>query len=103
MTVLDSAIDVIHLKRDLQRKGVWKRINELDPESLESQLKDIAVRTKGSQNILETIVDILEKDEADVAYERGAEFDEARAEIERLAREKGGDDESDALSPVTRK
>ncbi len=90
MTVLDSAIDVIHLKRDLQKNGVWKRINDLDPETLERQLKDIAVKTKGSNNKLKTIVDILEKDEADVAYERGPEYDEARAEIERMAQEKSG-------------
>ena len=89
MTVLDSAIDVIHMKRDLQKNGVWKRINQLDPETLENQLKDIAVRTKGSNNKLQVIVDILETDEADVAYDRSPEYDEARAEIDRMAREKG--------------
>ena len=89
MTVLDSTIDVIHMKKDLKKNGVWKRINDLDPESLENQLKNIAVRTKGSQNKLNDIVNILEKDNADVAYDRGPEYDEARAEIDRLAREKG--------------
>ena len=90
MTVLDSAIDLIHMKRDLKKNGVWNRINQLDPETLENQLKDIAIKTKGSNNKLKDIVDLLEKDEADVAYDRGPEYDEARADIERVAREKGG-------------
>ena len=88
MTALDSAVDVLQMKRELEKRGVWKRINDLDEEALEDQLDAIAVRTKESSNKLETIVDMLGKDEGEVAFERGAEFDRAREEIERAAREK---------------
>lgn len=90
MTALDGAMDVLREKRELKKRGVWKRINELDEEALEDQLHDIAVGTKTSSNKLETIVNMLGKDDGEVKFERGAEFDRARAEIERKAREKVG-------------
>ncbi len=90
MTVLDSTVEVIRMKGDLQKRGVWKRINDLDEGALEDQLDAIAVRTKVSDNKLETIVAMIEKDPADVEFDRGAEFDQARAEIKRAAREKAG-------------
>ena len=90
MTALDSAVDVLQMKRELEKRGVWKRINDLDEEALEEQLDAIAVRTKESSNKLETIVNMLGKDEDEVKFERGAEFDRAREEIERAAREKEG-------------
>ena len=90
MAALDAAMDVLRNKRELEKRGVWKRINELDEEALEEQLDAIAFRTKESSNKLETIVDMLGKDEGEVAFERGAEFDRAREEIERAAREKEG-------------
>lgn len=90
MTALDGAMDVLREKRELKKRGVWKRINELDEEALEDQLHDIAVGTKTSSNKLETIVNMLGKDEGEVKFERGPEFDRARAEIERAAREKVG-------------
>ena len=88
MTVLDSAVDVIQMKKDLQKRGVWKRINDLDEGALEEQLDAIAIRSKQSSNKLETIVNLLEKDQDDVVYGRGPEFDRARQEIDRAAGEK---------------
>lgn len=88
MAVLDAAMDVLREKRELEKRGVWKRINELDEEALEEQLDAIAIRTKGSSNKVETIVNILGKDEGEVKFDRGPEFDRAREEIERAAREK---------------
>ena len=88
MTVLDSAMEVIRMKKDLQKRGVWKRINNLDEGALEEQLDAIAIRTKAADNKLETIVNMLTKDEAEVAFDRGPEFDRARAAIEDAASEK---------------
>ena len=88
MAVLDAAVDVLQMKRELEKRGVWKRINELDEEALEDQLDAIAVQTKGSRNKEETIVHILEPDEGDVKFKRGAEFDRAREDIDRKAQEK---------------
>ncbi len=92
MAALDAAMDVLRMKRELEKRGVWKRINELDEEALEDQLDAIAVSTKESGNKLETIVRMLEPDADDVKFERGAEFDRARAEIELAAREKAEGD-----------
>ena len=88
MTALDGAMDVLREKRELEKRGVWKRINELDEEALEDQLHAIAVGTKTSSNKVETMVNMLGTDEDEVKFERGAEFDRAREEIERAAREK---------------
>ena len=90
MSVLDSTIEVIRMKDDLRKRGVWKRINSLDESALENQLDAIAFATKESDNKLETIVGMLEKDPVDVAFDRGAEYDRAMEDIERTAGEKVG-------------
>ena len=88
MAVLDAAMHVLQMKRELKKRGVWKRINDLDEEDLEEQLVEIAVQTKGSRNKEETIVHILEPDEGEVKFKRSAEFDRAREDIDRKAQEK---------------
>ena len=88
MTVLDSTIEVVRMKKDLQKRGVWKRINAMDESSLEDQLDAIAVDLKASDNKLETIVGMFEKDPGEVAFARGAEFDRAMKDIEQAASEK---------------
>ena len=90
MSVLDSTIEVIRMKDDLRKRGVWKRINGLDENALENQLDAIAVATKESDNKLETIVGMLEKDPVEVAIGRGAEFDRAMEDIAQAAGEKDG-------------
>ncbi len=88
MSVLDSTIEIIHMKNDLQKRGVWKRINDLDESALEDQLDAAAVNMKESDNKLETIVNMFDRDPADVAFNRGADFDRAMKDIEQAAREK---------------
>ena len=43
MTVLDSTVDVIERKTELERRGIWKRINEMAEDDLEQQLEAIAI------------------------------------------------------------
>ena len=90
MAALDAAMDVLRMKRELEKRGVWKRINELDEEALEDQLDAIAVRTKESDNKIDAIIHILGKDGVEETIKRGPEFDRARADIDRVAREKVG-------------
>ncbi len=92
MTVLDSTVEVIQMKEELQKRGVWKRLNDLDEGDLEDQLDAIAIRNKTSNNKLETVINMLQKDQMEVAFDRGPEFDRAREEIERATREKAGAD-----------
>ena len=82
MTVLDSAIGNISMKMDLQKCGVWKQINDLDKETLVEQLDAFVIRTKAADNKLEAMTEV------NVAFDRGPEFDRARAAIEEAASEK---------------
>ena len=82
MTVLDSAIDNISMKMDLQKRGVWKQIDELDKETLVEQLDAFVVRTKAADDKLEAMTEV------NVVFHRGPEFDRARAAIEEAVSEK---------------
>ena len=82
MTVLDSAIDRISMETDLEKRGVWKQINDLDREVLVEQLDAYVIRTKTADNKLESVTEVK------VAFDRGPEFDRARAAIEETASEK---------------
>ena len=88
MTVLDSTIDIIQNKEELRKRGIWKKINEMDATALENQLDSIAFTWKESNNKLQTIVNMFEKDPTDVAFDRGAEYDQAMKDIEQMTREK---------------
>ena len=88
MNVLDSTIEVIRMKDDLRKRGVWKRINDMDEIALENQLDAFSFATRDADNKLDTIVGMLERDPGDVAFNRGAEFDGAMQDIMRAAGEK---------------
>ena len=89
MTVLDSTMEIIRMKDELEKNGVWKRINQMDETELESQLSEVAIGMKTSDNKLNTIVRMFASNPADVEFERGAEYDDALRDIQRLANEKG--------------
>ncbi len=82
MTVLDSAIDNIDMKMDLQKNGVWKQINDLEREVLVEQLDAFVIRSKAVDDKLNAMTKV------NVAFNRGREFDNARAAIEDAASEK---------------
>ena len=82
MTVLDTAIDNISMKMELQKNGVWKQINELDKEALVEQLDAFVIRTKAADDKLKAMT------AETLAFKNGPEFDNARAAIEEAAVEK---------------
>lgn len=82
MTVLDTAIDNISMKMELQKNGVWKQINELDKEALVKQLDAFVIRTKAADDKLKAMT------AETLAFKNGPEFDNARAAIEEAAVEK---------------
>ncbi len=90
MTVLDATIDIIRSKADLEKRGIWKTINGMNETALENQLDAVAFAWKESDNKLQTIVDMFEKAPADVAFDRGADFDVAMNDIEQAASRKEG-------------
>ena len=82
MTVLDTAIDNISMKMELQKNGVWKQINELDKEALVEQLDAFVIRSKAADDKLKAMT------AETVAFKNGPEFDNARAAIEEAAIDK---------------
>ncbi len=88
ISVLDETINIINMKKDLQKRGIWKLINEMDAAALESQMEEVAVKVKGSDNKLETVISIFDRDPSETQFYRGAGYDNALGDIERAAREK---------------
>ena len=74
MTVIDSTLDVINQKQELQKKGIWKKINEIPEEELESQIQNLAVDRKESQINLNKIVETFDVDRQTVQSERSVDF-----------------------------
>ena len=88
MTVIDSTLDIINQRKELQRKGIWKRINEIPEEELESQLEDLAVERKESQINLNKIVEMFDVDRQAVQSKRSADFRRSRDAILMRRRQK---------------
>ena len=81
MTVIDSTLDVINQKQELQKKGIWKKINEIPEEELESQIQNLAIDRKESQINLNKIVETFDVDRQTVQSRRTADFRRSRDAI----------------------
>ncbi len=81
MTVIDSTLDVINQKQELQKKGIWKKINEIPEEELESQIESLAVERKESQINLNKIVETFDVDRQTVQSRRSTDFRRSRDAI----------------------
>jgi hypothetical protein len=81
MTVIDSTMDVINQRQELQQKGIWKKINEIPEEELESQIENLAVERKESQINVNRIVEMFDVDHQSVQSHRSADFRRSRDEI----------------------
>ena len=81
MTVIDSTLDVINQKQELQKKGIWKKINEIPEEELESQIQNLAVDRKESQINLNKIIETFDVDRQTVQSRRTADFRRSRDAI----------------------
>ena len=88
MSVLDSTLDVINQRKELERNGVWKKINEIPEEQLEAQLESMAVERKQTQLNLNSIVEMFDVDRQTVQSRRSADFRRSREEILRAREEK---------------
>ena len=81
MTVLDSTIDVIQQKGELERRGIWKNINQMAEDDLEDQLEAIAIGRKESALSLDKIVEMFEIDAQAVKAKRTAGFRRSKEAI----------------------
>ena len=92
ITVIDSTRDVINQKEELKKKGIWKKINEIPEEALESQLLELSTDRKESQVNLSRIVEVFDVDRLAVRSQRSADVLRSREEILRKLAQKSGDD-----------
>ena len=89
MTVIDSTLDIINQRQELQKKGIWKKINEIPEEEMESQIEDLAVERKESQINLNKIVEMFDVDRQAVQSKRSADFRRSRDAILTRRQQKG--------------
>ncbi len=57
--VVDSVVDVLKMRKDLERKGVWKVINNLKEEELEEQVSKLAGERKDKSLTVNKVSEIL--------------------------------------------
>ena len=88
MTVIDSTLDVINQKAELEKKGIWKKINDIPEEQLEAQIETLAIDRKESQINLNSIVEAFDVDRQTVQSQRSADFRRSRDEIMKRKAEK---------------
>jgi hypothetical protein len=92
MTVIDSTMDVISQKKELEKNGIWKKINAIPEEELEAQLQDLAVNRKESSINLDKIIEVFDVDRQAVQSKRSADTRRNRDAILNLRKQKSGDD-----------
>jgi len=80
-SVIDSTLAVLSKRMELEKKGVWKKINEIPEEQLENQLEELAVDHKKSQLNVDRIVEVFDVDHQVVQAERSPGFLRSRGEI----------------------
>ena len=82
LQVIDSTLDILNQKNELEKRGVWKKINDLSEEQLEQQLQRFATERKQSHLNVNKIAEMLETDTFDVKAKRSAAFRRSREAIE---------------------
>ena len=90
MTVLDSTVEIILQREELEKRGVWKSINQMAEDDLEQQLEAIAVRRKESELNLDKIVEMFEVDTQAVKAKRTAGFRRSKEAILMAKQQKSG-------------
>ncbi len=79
--VIDSTVDILEQRKELEKKGVWKVIASMDEDRLQEQLERFAVERKESHLGVNKIAEMLELDELDVKAKRSPGFRKAREAI----------------------
>ena len=78
---MDSTVDIIQQRTELERRGVWKTINQMAEDDLEQQLEAIAVQRKKTEMNLDKIVEMFEADTQAIKAKRTAGFRESKEAI----------------------
>ena len=91
MTVIDSTVDILNQKQELEKKGIWKKINSIPEEQLEAQLEELAVDRKETAINLNKIVEMFDTDTQSVKANRSADFRRSREAILEMRNKKTGE------------
>ena len=79
--VIDSTVDIFQLRKELEKKGIWKVIAGMDEDRLQEQLEIFAGERKEAQLGVNKIAELLDVDELDVKARRGAGYRRAKDAI----------------------
>ena len=90
ITVLDYTLDIISQKQELEKKGVWKTINEIPEEQFEAQIESAAIAGKQTKINLNKIIEMFDIDQQTVQSKRSKDFRKNREEILKRKQQKGG-------------
>ena len=91
MTVIDSTVDVLNQRQELEKKGIWKKINSIPEEQLEAQLEELAIDRKETAINLNNIVEMFDTDTQSVKANRSSDFRRSRDAIMAKRQEKSGE------------
>jgi len=91
MTVIDSTVDILNQRQELEKKGIWKKINSIPEEQLEAQLEELAVDRKETAINLNKIVEMFDTDTQSVKANRSADFRRSREAILEMRNKKTGE------------
>ena len=72
LQVIDSTLDLLDKKAELQKKGIWKKMAELDADELEDQLENLAIERKAGALNVNRIAEVLDVNITDVASKRSS-------------------------------
>ncbi len=90
MQVIDATLDILDRKSELQQKGIWKTINEMDEDQLTQQLEQFSVERKEGALKINRIAEMVQIDTPAVKAARTAGFRRSRAAIEEAREAKKG-------------
>ena len=91
MTVIDSTVDILNQRQELEKKGIWKKINSIPEEQLEAQLEELAIDRKETALNLNRIVEMFDTDTQSVQANRSADFRRSRDAIIEMRKQKTGE------------
>jgi|TARA_Y100000590_G_scaffold386720_1_gene459730 hypothetical protein len=79
--LINSTMDILTKKQELEKKGIWKTINSIPQDQLEGQLHELAAERKEESINLNAIVDMFSTDTTSVKANRSADFRRIRDSI----------------------
>ena len=88
LQVIDSTLELLERKAELQTKGIWKKMADLDSDKLGDQLEKLAIERKAGALNVNRIAEVLDTNIVDVRAKRSSGFRRSLEAIEEAANKK---------------